>query len=179
MANSAPSMTWVQRGVFFALAWAIMIAAMVPLDQRPPQWAAPDVLLACAMVWVARRPDYLPLPVIVLVFFAADLLFQRPLGLWTALVVVACETLRSRNRDLRTMSFLAEWGFVALCIGAITLANRLVLALVLTPQAPLGLTLAQMVATAAIYPLVAALAYGIFGISRLPPDTLRSTRSRR
>lgn len=179
MVNSADSITWLQRGVFFALAWAIMIAAMVPLDQRPPQWAAPDVLLACALVWVARRPDFVPLPIIAVVFFAADLLFQRPLGLWTALVILACETLRSRNRDLRTMSFLAEWGFAALCIGMITLANRLVLALVFTPQAPLGLTLAQMLATAAIYPLVAALAYLVFGVSRLPPDTLRSTRSRR
>jgi rod shape-determining protein MreD len=179
MDNGVDAATWVQRAVFVALACVIMIAALVPLDQRPATFAAPDLLLACACVWVARRPDYLPLPIIALVFFAADMFFQRPPGLWAALVVLLTETIRARNRDLRTMALLAEWGFVAIGLCAITLANRLVLAIVMTPQAPLGLTLMQLVATIAIYPVVVMLAYLLFGISRQSPDTLRSTRSRR
>lgn len=179
MGDQVDARTWANRGLFVALALALVFGDLVPLDQRPAQWASPDLLLVCACLWVARRPDYLPLPVLAVIFFATDLLFQRPPGLWAALVVLLTETIRSRENDLRTMSFLSEWGMVAVGLTAITLANRLVLALVMTPQAPLGMTMVQLVATIAAYPVIAALAYFVFGISRLPPDTLRSTRVRR
>ena len=116
-----------------------------------------------ARIWIGRA-----------VFLLTDLLFQRPPGLWAALVVVLTETLRSRSRGLRNVPLVLEWGTVAFGIVAITLANRLVLAIMLTPQAPLTLTLIQMVMTIMIYPVVVLVAQVLFGLTRPAPGQVDS-----
>jgi len=149
-----------------------VVVQLVPLDMRPAIWAAPDLLLVVTLVWVARRPDYLPVLVIALIFLTADLLFQRPPGLFAGLVVILTETLRKRSHGMRTMPLALEWGTIAFGVVAITLANRLVLAVTMTPQAPLGLTLIQMIATILAYPVVVLVAHLFFGVSRPAPGEL-------
>ncbi len=166
MAKAPATRIWINRGVFIALAFVIIVLQLVPLDMRPPRWAPPDVLLALTLAWVARRPDYLPVYLIAAVFLTTDLLFQRPPGLWAALVVILTETVRTRARGIRNMPLALEWGTIAFGIVAITLANRIVLAILMTPQAPLGLTLIQMILTILIYPLVVFVAHYMFGVSR-------------
>lgn len=172
MAERADARTWMQRGLFVALAFLIVVLRLVPLDLRPPQWAAPDLLLAITLVWVARQPRYLPLPVIAILFLSADLLFMRPPGLWTALVVILTETLRHQHRDIRHMSLLGEWGTVAIGIVAVTVVNRLILTVAFAPLAPLGLTVMEMVTTILIYPVVALAAQFLLGISRTAPGEM-------
>ncbi|PUB16420.1 rod shape-determining protein MreD [Yoonia sediminilitoris] len=169
MAEAPSTRVWFNRLVFVGLAFVLIVVQLVPLDMRPMIWAAPDILLAATLAWVARRPDYLPVIVIAAVFLLTDLLFQRPPGLWAALVVVLTEAIRKRARGIRNMPLLLEWGTIAFGIVAITLANRLVLAVVMTPQPPLGLTLIQMIATILSYPLVVFVAYAIFRVSRPAP----------
>jgi rod shape-determining protein MreD len=159
----------ISRCTFVALALMIVFMQLLPLDTVPGSWAAPDFLLACTLVWVSRRPDYLPVIVIALIFLLTDLLFQRPPGLWTALVLILTEILRARARRLRDIPLALEWGVVAIGILIITVINRVMLAIVMTPQAPLGLTLIQMVMTIAAYPLVLIAAHYVFGISRPAP----------
>ncbi|WP_019954860.1 hypothetical protein [Yoonia vestfoldensis] len=178
MADVADAATWAKRAVFVLLACVIAVAQLVPLDLEPATWAAPDLLLAMMCVWVARRPDYAPVYIIAAVFFAADLFFQRPPGLWAALVVLLSEAIRNRHRDLRSMTFVAEWAFVALGLVAITLANRFVLAIVMTPQAPLGLTMMQLGGTIVVYPLVALVAHYLFGVAHPAPGDMRKIGQR-
>ncbi len=166
MAERADTRTWMNRGLFALLAFVIVVIQLVPLDMRPVGWAAPDVLLAITLAWVARQPNYLPVLVIAVLFLMTDFLFLRPPGLWTALVVVLTEVIRRQNRDFRNMPMLAEWGTIAVGIVAITLANRLILVIVMAPQAPLGLTLIEMVATIVVYPIVIVVAHYVFGVSR-------------
>ncbi|MBQ2260669.1 MAG: rod shape-determining protein MreD [Loktanella sp.] len=178
MAEFGDARIWIRRAVFVLLACVITIAHMVPLDLRPATWAAPDLLLALTCAWIARRPDYVPVYLVAAVFFATDLLLQRPPGLWAALVVLLTEAIRNRHRDLRTMPFLAEWGFVAAGLAVITLANRLVLAIVLTPQAPLGLTMMQLGGSIVIYPVVVVVTHYVFGVTRSAPGDLRKIGQR-
>lgn len=103
---------------------------------------------------------------------------QRPPGLWAALVVLLTEAIRTRHHDLRSMPFLAEWGFVAMGLVVITLANRFVLAIVMTPQAPLGLTMMQLGGTIVIYPLGVVIAQYLFGVARPAPGDLRKIGQR-
>lgn len=173
MAELDGARIWVKRAVFVLLACAITIVHLVPLDLRPSTWAAPDLLLALTCVWVARRPDYLPVFIVGGIFFVTDLLLHRPPGLWAALVVLLTEAIRTRHNDLRTMPFLAEWGFVALGLAVITLANRFVLAIVMLPQAPLGLTAMQLAGTIAAYPAGVVVAHYLFGVARPAPGDLR------
>jgi len=87
MAELAPAKVWMNRAVFVLLAFVLVVVQLVPLDMRPVIWAMPDFLLVVTLVWVTRRPDYLPILVIAGIFLMADLPFQRPPGLFAALVV--------------------------------------------------------------------------------------------
>ena len=169
MTEGTDSRTWVNRGVFVVLAFVFIVIDLVPRDMRPPAWAAPDLLLAVTLAWVARKPSYLPVLVIAAFFLMTDMLFLRPPGLWTALVVILTEVIRRQNSEFRNMPFLVEWGTIAVGIIAITLMNRLILAVVMLPQAPLGLTLTQMIATIAVYPVVLVIAHFVFGVTRTAP----------
>jgi len=146
----------------------------MPIDTLPRRWPWPDLLVVTTMVWVARRPDFAPFWVIAGLFLLTDLLFQRPPGLWAALVLILSEAIRKRAPNIRNMPIGLEWGTVTVGIVAITLIYRLTLAILFLPQAPLGLTLIQMAMTILFYPLVVVLAHFIFGVSRPAPGQVDS-----
>lgn len=178
MAEVAPSRVWFGRLVFVLIALVLIFAQLLPLDTRPTVWAAPNWGLAFTLAWVARRPDYAPAIVIAALFFLADLLFQRPPGLWAGLVVILSEILRNRAKDIRNMPFALEWGTVAVGIVAVTVLYRVVLMVVMTNQAPLGLTLIEMVMTIIFYPVVVVVAHFLFGVSRPSPGQVDSRGQR-
>lgn len=174
MAEAPSTQIWIGRLVFIAFSMILIFGQLLPLDTRPTGWAAPNWLLAITLVWITRRPDYVPVFVIAGIFFLADLLFQRPPGLWTALVVILTEMLRTRTASLRDLPRLLEWGTVAVGIIAITLINRAVLLVVMSPQHPLALTLIEMILTIAFFPVVIAIAQFGFGVTRPAPGEVDS-----
>ncbi|AUQ47014.1 rod shape-determining protein MreD [Phaeobacter inhibens] len=178
MANNAPARIWVMRAAFPALALVIMFFHLLPLDTLPSRWAPPDLLLALVMAWSMRRPDYVPTVLIALTFLLADLLFQRPPGLMALLVVLACSFLKSQVQPHRETAFIGEWVTVAITITAVTLLNRLILAVLGVVQPSLGLILIQMVATLLIYPLVALASQSLLGVRKLSPAEAEALGSR-
>lgn len=169
MADTPTTQVWIGRATFTAVMVAIIFVQLLPLDLRPDTWAAPDLMLAAALAWTARRPDFAPVTLIAALFLLADLLFQRPPGLWTGLMVISTEIMRARARSLRNVPLMLEWGSVAAAVIAITLVYRVALTIVMTPQPPLGLTIVQMLMTIAIYPLIVVIAHFIFGVARPAP----------
>lgn len=133
------------------------------------RWPAPDIMLALTLAWVVRRPDLLPAPVIVVYFFIEDILMMRPPGLWALIVLGATEFLRRRNPTLRGLVFWLEFALVSALMLGMFLLNRMVLGIVMVPQAPLGLSLAQFVGTVGIYPVVVACLH--FGLGLRKPAT--------
>ncbi len=166
MAEIATQRNWVGRAIFLALAFAVIFLQLLPLQTMPATWAGPDLLLTITVVWVSRQPDHVPIVLVAGLFFLVDLLLQRPPGLMATLVLILTEFLRARTDGFRSLAFGFEWGTVAMGIIAVTLANRFVLMIVMLPQAPLGLTLGQMVLTIMAYPVVAAAAFVTLGIRR-------------
>lgn len=165
--NEAPTtQIWIGRLIFVAIAMGLIFGQLLPLDTRPSVWAGPDWLLAVTLVWVARRPDCAPVFIIAAIFLLTDLLFQRPPGLWSALVVILTEILRARTASIRDLPLLLEWGTVAMGIVAITLIYRAVVMVVMLPQQPLALTLIEMVMTIVFFPVVVMIAQFVFGIAR-------------
>ncbi len=157
------------RLLFVALAGAVAFVQLLPLDMGPGKLPGPDVLMLLAFAWVIMRPDYVPVHLIAAVFFVADLLFMRPPGLWTALVVLGTEFLRARSFTLRDTPFPLEWLLVAVVITAVFLANALILGLFGVTQAAFGLTLIGLVATIVAYPLVVILAGRAVGLKKIVP----------
>jgi rod shape-determining protein MreD len=166
MAEAVDKHIWAGRAAYLALVAALIFVGVLPLDTLPPSWAGPDLVMAVTLVWVTRRPDYVPVWLIAATFLLCDLIFQRPPGLWAALVIVMTEMLRGRATQLRGMPFLFEWLTVGVGLIVATLVYRMALGLVLVPRPPGLLHLSQLAATILAYPLVAALAHWLFGVSR-------------
>ena len=172
MAEPVEKRRWLGCTTFVLLYAALVVASLLPLNTMPRNFVGPDLLVCITLVWVLRRPDLVPLPVIAGLFFVTDLLLQRPPGLLTALMVLMTEMLRRRSAAIRALPFLLEWAVAGVVLIGLTLANRLVLAAILTPQAPLGLSFMQMVMTMLAWPVVAMIARFGFGITRPAPGEL-------
>ncbi|MFP3384044.1 rod shape-determining protein MreD [Tritonibacter sp. SIMBA_163] len=169
MAKTTPAAIWLMRAIFVGLALVIMFFHLLPLDTTPRRWAPPDLLLAVALAWTARRADFVPPLLIAAVMLLADLLFQRPPGLWALLVLLACEFIRSRLPASRETPFLGEWFAVSVVIIAIALLNRMILGMLAVEQAHIALILVQVIMTIAAYPVVVLLSQSVFGVRRLSP----------
>jgi rod shape-determining protein MreD len=166
MAEPIPAGVWAHRALYVAIAAALLFLRMLPLGSVAGRWPGPDLLLCLTLVWVLRRPDYVPALLIALVVLLEDLLLMRPPGLWAALVVLAAEFLRARAALTRELTFVVEWLLVAGVILAATLGFRLVMALVMLPQVSLGQTLVQALATILCYPAVVVASRLAFGVRK-------------
>jgi rod shape-determining protein MreD len=179
MAERTQSRLWLMRLIFVAVCLLIMFLHLLPLDTSPRSWAGPDLILALACAWVVRRPEFVPVTLIALVFVVTDLLYQMPPGLWAAFVVIGTETLRSRAPSLRDLTFPAEWFTVAVTLTLMTLGNQLTLALFLVDRPPLWLNLMQLVMTLVAYPLVAFGSQFLFGVRKQAPGDVDALANRR
>lgn len=154
MADGVERRVWLYRGVFVALALFILFVRLLPLGSVPGTLPGPDLLLCVMMAWIMRRPDYLPVLLITGVVFLEDVMLMRPPGLWTALVVLATEFLRSRAALTRELSFAVEWMLIAGLMVALLLGYRLFFTLAFLPQPGFGFALTQTLWSILCYPFV-------------------------
>lgn len=172
MAENPAYRLWTMRLLYVLLGLVLIFLHLLPLDTLPRGWAGPDIMLALTFAWVLRRPEYVPPLLLAAMFLLGDLMFHRPPGLWAALVLVAAETLRARYIGLRDLTFAVEWVSVASTLIAVTVAYRLVLAVLMVDQAPLGLSLMQLVMTLLAYPVVVVVSQSLFGVRKLAPGDI-------
>ena len=98
-----------------------------------------------------------------LVVLTADMVLQRPPGLWAALTVALAHNLKSRGPRQREANFALEWTSVALALLGMTAIYQIVKLLLIIPPMAWTLAITQLVATVAIYPLAVGLSVAIFG----------------
>lgn len=172
MTDTSGLQLWVMRGVFVLLAMVILLGNLLPLQTLPRNWGAPDLLLCFALVWSVRRPDYVPLSILAVLFLLADFLLQRPPGLAAALMVLACADMQVRTRVLRDAGFAAEWARAGILIVGIALIQHVVLLVLLVDAPRLGLLIFQTALSAAIYPVCVALSAGLMGVRMTAPGDI-------
>lgn len=160
---------FLHAALFVALAATVLFVRMLPLSAMPARWPGPDLILCLTLVWVLRRPDYVPALMIALVFLVEDLLTMRPPGLWPLIVLGATEFLRSREAVLRDLPFGLEWLLTGALIVAMVLVNHAVLALFVVPQGGAGPALVRALATMAAYPVVVFASLQAFGLRKAAP----------
>lgn len=166
MANGKPTSPLVFIALFLGIVVVSLFIRMLPLGQHLQPWPRPDLLVCLTFAWVLRRPDYLPALVIGAVFFIEDLLLLRPPGLWALLVLIGSEFLRRRVGLLREVTIILEVAIVSAVLLTMTLAYRIVLAIVMVPQAPLGLSLGQFIVTIMAYPIVVLVSHYVFKVRK-------------
>lgn len=143
--------------LFLAMALVVTLTEIMPRHIGAGTWPGPQLILVFAMVWVLRRPDYLPVWMIAGVGLTTDLILMRPPGLWAALMVIATEFLRSRSSNAREWPLALECAIATALMVLMMLCNRAVLGLFLVPQAGLGLDIQQLISSAIAYPFAVAL----------------------
>ncbi|MDS9468342.1 rod shape-determining protein MreD [Paracoccus sp. MBLB3053] len=154
------------RGLFIVLFLAILFLRLMPLNPGQVVWPGPDISLCLTLAWVLRRPDHAPVLIIALLFLIEDIMLFRPLGLWTAIVVMGSEAARSRELRWRELPFMVEWLRVAMLMAMLMLGYRIVLAVFFLPMPPLGQVILQFIATTAAYPIVVGLLRWPLGLRR-------------
>lgn len=169
MANTAPSHLWFMRLAYLGLCLLVILLHLLPLDTMPRVWAPPDWLMVFTFAWALRRPDYVPILSIAVIFLTADLLFQRPPGLMAALMLIGTEYLRLHFAGLRDASFVGEWIAVCVICIAILIANRVTLGILASYVPPLGPSLIQALLTMLAYPLAVFASQVIMGVRRPDP----------
>ncbi|CUH77933.1 hypothetical protein [Tropicibacter naphthalenivorans] len=169
MAENSPGRLWAMRLAYCGLMLAIMFAHLMPLHIAPRGFAGPDLLVTFTFAWALRRPDYVPAMLIALMLLLADLLLQRPPGLWAVLVLMGAEWLKGKGRHLRENTFAAEWLTFAATLLAITALYRVILSLLIVSPGTFFLSVMQYGLSVLAYPLVAGISYLVFGVRRSTP----------
>jgi len=169
MADPVARHRWSFQVLFAALALGVIFFQVLPFRIGTPRWPGPDILTLLAFAWVLRRPDYVPVVLVVGVTLFTDILFMRPLGLWSALVLLGFEFLRRRQPFSRDLLFLVEWVMVAGVLLAMTVTNALVLAIFLVQQPVLTLTFLQLITSILSYPVVVAISRFALGVRKIAP----------
>ena len=169
MSELSPARLWLMRAGYVALGLTIIFFQLLPLETMPRRFAGPDLLLGFTCAWAVRRPEFTPALSIAALMLIADMLFQRPPGLFAALTLLGTGALKRRAAGLRDQTFAVEWLTVSLSFIAILLAYRLILSILLIPQAPLGLSVIQVAMTVVTYPLIALITGALFGVQKSQP----------
>ncbi|MDP3196056.1 rod shape-determining protein MreD [Tabrizicola sp.] len=147
------------RSLFVVIALLLLFMRLLPLGNAPGALPGPDILMCVILAWIVRRPEFLPMPLILVVILAEDLILMRPPGLWTAIVILATEFLRGRIALTRELSFVVEWLLVSGVMLGMMLIYRLTLGIAFVPQAPFGFVIVQVLWSIAVYPVVVGLSH--------------------
>lgn len=168
MASTAsPRRIWTWRGLYVGLGICVIFFRILPLETGTPGLPGPDIILCVTLAWVLRQPAAVPIVLIAVVFLLADILLQRPMGLWTLLALLAAEALYNRRATLTEAPFLVEMTIVAGVIPMMVVAERVILWLLMTDQPSLGLVLMEGLATIVIYPIVVVVSKFLLGMDKL------------
>ena len=88
---------WGYRATFVGLSALIFFFALLPFDAGDGNVPGPDLVIALVAAWVLRRPDYLPVWLLVIVLLLGDFVLMRPLGLWTLIVFCAAGSIMPKR----------------------------------------------------------------------------------
>jgi rod shape-determining protein MreD len=149
----APSLAG--RVVVVLLALLALHLPLVPVGHEPGRAALPDLVFCLMVAAVAWRPALAPLPLVLVLGLAADVLLGRPLGLGALGLVLATEMLRARGRGRG--GFAGEWLVASLLFGLVLAGMALLLALTFSAGPGVEPLTRHWVATMLAYPLIAAL----------------------
>lgn len=172
MAEAVVTQRWRNRLLYVGFALLFVFGRLLPLDAGPGGWRGPDLILLLTYCWALRRPEAVPVGLVAVVVLMTDVLFMRPLGLWTACVILGLEFLRARESLSRDLPFLGEWLMVGATILAVAVLNAVILSIFVVIRPGLGQVLIQTIVTILAYPLVALFSSSVLGFRKVTPGAV-------
>lgn len=96
MVDPATTRLVLHWALFLLLGLALIFLNLLPLSTDPESWPGPDLIYCLAAAWMMRRPSYVPVLLLAFMLLLSDLLFLKPVGLWTAIGLLGFEFLRGQ-----------------------------------------------------------------------------------
>ncbi|MBC6443657.1 MAG: hypothetical protein GDA53_11250 [Rhodobacteraceae bacterium] len=154
------------RGTFIAVGVIFILWQILPFDMTADRLPWPDFFYCITMACVVRRPEWVPVWAIFLVFFLRDILTMAPPGLFTLAILLGSEIVRLNLQAFRGYHILLEWLWMTAIFILIMLGQQIILRLMLV-QTPLFVgQLWLVLLTAFAYPGVVFVLKFAFGIPR-------------
>lgn len=160
---------WRARLLFSLACILIIFVHSVPLDLSPKNIIMPDVMLVITIAIVIRKAAFIPYWLVGSLFLIADVMLNRPMGLWAFIVLATVEVVRVNRFMFRDMFFVTEWLMVAIIIVAMYMIQQFFLAFSLAPPYPMDSLIWKMTATALSYPILVFAITRLFGIRKPSP----------
>jgi rod shape-determining protein MreD len=172
MVDPATSRRLSYRAMFFALCAMLIFLKLLPIGAVPGGIPAPDLMFCFMAAWMMRRPNYVPVLLVAFIFVLSDIVFLRPIGLWSALIVLGSEFLRSRSTGPSEIPVPAEIALVSFVFAAMFAIYSVVFVLLGTPHAELKTAALHVLTTVIAYPFVIGVTHFILRVRRAKPSDL-------
>ena len=141
------------RLTYLLITILLVLFQTMPIHTPINQFVMPDIPLIITFAWVMRRPDVMDPILITVAFLFADIILQRPPGLWALTVLCASMFLRLRAIYFKEAIFLYEWLMIAVVIIICFTAHHFLLLLTFLPTHNLALVVKQALFTIMLYPI--------------------------
>ena len=141
------------RLTYLLIVMLMVLFQTMPIHTSIDQFAMPDIPLVITFAWVMRRPDVMDPILITIAFLFADMILQRPPGLWTVIALCGSMFLRSRTIYFKEAIFFYEWLMIAIVVIFCFTAHQFLLLLTFLPTHDLALLVKQALFTIMLYPI--------------------------
>ena len=138
---------------YLLIVMLLILFQTMPIHTSIDQFAMPDMLLVITFVWVMRRPDVMGPLLITIAFLFADMILQRPPGLWTLTALCSSMFLRSRTIYFKEVIFFYEWLMIGIVVIICFIAQQFLLLFTFLPTHDLVLLVKQAFFTIMLYPI--------------------------
>jgi rod shape-determining protein MreD len=155
MERADPVATWASRVGLLMLAGLAMLLAMAPLGLAAGSLPVPDLVFVLIAACLVRRPEAVPLLILVTLSLVSDLLRGAPLGIGTLALLGIADVLGRQRDSLVRGPFFAEWLLVSLLFAGLLAVQCLVLWITFAGLPRLSTILAHLLLTCAVYPAAA------------------------
>ena len=141
------------RLTYLLIVMLLVLFQTMPIHTSIDQFAMPDIPLVITFVWVMRRPDVMGPILITIAFLFADMILQRPPGLWTLIALCGSMFLRSRTIYFKEVIFFYEWVMISIVVIICVTVHQFLLLLTFLPTHNLVLLVKQALFTIMLYPI--------------------------
>ena len=147
---------------------AILFTAvdLQPATLHAVNFSFPNLVYCLFCAWILHTSKGASFFVILITFAVLETVYGLPPGLWTALMLVATEIVRTSGPRLTTIHFAAEWALVSGLFAAALVLFQLVLLLTFSQAMTPFSIISYLVSTTLSYPVIAALTAIVYRVGR-------------
>ena len=153
---------WMYRIAFLVFIFFICMFRLRTNNLEPDTIYGPDLIYCLMAAWIIRRPDFIPVYIIIITFGFYELIFGLPPGLWITMMLIVSEFLRTLSVWALRNSLLLEWLLVSCCFACALLLYQLILFLTFLTTASLIAIVSTLLLTIICYPFAVLVTNLIF-----------------